>query len=342
MVYNENEENGRGKKWLLTANNPQEHGWEYDKVVAILENWKALEYWCIGYEIGVENNNPHYHIFIIGKNQIEWKTIHSKLGGMNRKKAHGTNLECKEYCFKIGKWEGTDKERLHDHSLDKESGELPQEKGSGYRTDLHTLYDLIKKGYSTYDILEEHPEYINQYDKIDKVRQTIKEEQYRNTWRDIKVTYIWGQTGAGKTRSIMDGYGYENVYRVTDYDHPFDSYRGQKVIIFEEFRSSLRISDMLKYLDGYPVEFPARYNNKVACFTEVYIITNIDIRQQYPNEQKYETMTWKALLRRIHKVRVFTDTNKVEEYDTETYLRNNFEYTFGASTPFDEGGGGNE
>ena len=43
-------------------------------------------------------------------------------------------------------------------------------------------------------------------------------------------------------------YGYSNVYQVTNYEHPFDGYQGQNVIIFEEFRSSLKIDDMLKFL----------------------------------------------------------------------------------------------
>ena len=66
----------------------------------------------------------------------------------------------------------------------------------------------------------------------------------------------------------MELYGYENVYHVTNYDHPFDDYRGQNVILFDEFRSSLPVADMLKYLDGYPLMLPCRYSNKVACYTK--------------------------------------------------------------------------
>ena len=73
----------------------------------------------------------------------------------------------------------------------------------------------------------------------------------------------------------MEKYGYSNVFRVTDYIHPFDSSKNHSVIIFEEFRSSLKIQDMLNYLDGYPCELSARYNNKTACYLEVYIISNI-------------------------------------------------------------------
>ena len=51
---------------------------------------------------------------------------------------------------------------------------------------------------------------------------------------------------------------------LTDYEHPFDGYRSTEhsVLVFEEFRSSLRIQDMLNYLDGYPCELKARYRTE--------------------------------------------------------------------------------
>jgi len=129
---------------------------------------------------------------------------------------------------------------------------------------------------------------------------------YKNTRRlDMMVTYVYGQTGTGKTRGIMDKYGDENVFRVTDYDHPFDSYGGQDVIAFEEFRSSLKIADMLKYLDIYPLELPARYSNKVACYTKVYIVSNLALKFQFENIQNEHKETWLAFLRRVHLVKEY-------------------------------------
>lgn len=63
------------------------------------------------------------------------------------------------------------------------------------------------------------------------------------------MVYISGATGTGKTRGVLEKNGYSNVYRVTDYLHPFDSYNGQPVIAFDEFRSSLRIKEMLLFCD---------------------------------------------------------------------------------------------
>ena len=104
----------------------------------------------------------------------------------------------------------------------------------------------------------------------------------------------------------MEMYGYRNVYRVTDYSHPFDGYMGQDVILFEEFRSSIKLGDMLKYLDGYPVVLPCRYANKQACFTKVYIVTNVPLSKQYTGSQVDCMEDYKAFLRRIHRVKHYT------------------------------------
>ncbi len=323
------------RKWLFTCNNPEKHGWSIEKIVEILENWKAVKYWCIGSEVGVENNTPHIHFFIYSTSAIRATTIDKKFHGINRKTRDCSIMTCRTYVFKDGKYIGTPKGDLHDYSSNRESGEPPEEKGRGKRTDLDTIYTAVKEGRSNYEILEEFPDAIRYLDKLDKIRQTIREEKYKNAWRNLTVTYVWGRTETGKTRGIMDGYGYENVYRVTDYDHPFDGYNGQDVVVFEEFRSSLRLGDMLKYLDGYPVEFPARYNNKVACFTKVYIVTNIDLRAQYPHEQAGESMSWQAFLRRIHKVKVYVEKDKTMEFDTKEYLEG--QWYFFKDNPFDKG-----
>ena len=147
--------------------------------------------------------------------------------------------------------------------------------------------------------MEQNPAFMLNLDKIERARQVVNEERYKHEFRQLDVTYIYGTTGAGKTRSVMERYGYESVFRVTDYLHPFDNYKGQDVIIFEEFRSSVRIGDMLNFLDGYPLELPCRYSNKVACYTKVYVITNIPLTEQYTQLQREQPETWCALLRRF-------------------------------------------
>jgi len=116
------------------------------------------------------------------------------------------------------------------------------------------------------------------------------------------VSYVYSQTGSGKTSFFYDKYG-ADLYRVVHYDtRAFDFYDNEKVIMFEEFRSSFKITDMLNYLDIYFVPLPCRFQDKVACYTEAVVVSNIPIEQQYPNIQTEEPATWQALMRRIHNV----------------------------------------
>ncbi len=108
-----------------------------------------------------------------------------------------------------------------------ESGDLPPDAKQGDRNDLRMLYKLIASGEDNAQILGEHPEYLRDISHIDRTRQTILEEKYRNVFRKMNVTYISGPTGVGKTRSVREGCGYPNCYSVSDYKHPFDGYRGQ-------------------------------------------------------------------------------------------------------------------
>lgn len=164
---------------------------------------------------------------------------------------------------------------------------------------------MIVEGKSNYSILEEKPDFINQLERMDRVRQIIQEEAYKNTFRNLSVSYLFGDTGSGKTRSVMELYGYENVYRVTNYKNPFDQYKSQEVIMFEEFQSSIPINQMLIYLDGYPVMLPCRYADKVACYEKVFLLSNTDLFEQYKDIQNNNIETWKAFLRRIHIVQKF-------------------------------------
>ena len=182
--------------------------------------------------------------------------------------------------------------------------------GKGKEADR--ILELLKDGANNLEVIEEVPGAMKFIDKVERTRSTLRDAQFANSWRDLTVTYLFGRTGSGKTRSVMDRYGYANCYRVTDYyRHPFDTYDGQDVLIFEEFRGGLKHGDMLNYLDGYPLLLPCRYFNRQACYTKVFIITNIPPDAQYMN---VDLASREAFYRRIHKVIEFCDGGKFTEY----------------------------
>lgn len=320
------------RKWQLTFNDPIPKGWTHEAIKNKINEFSNVIYWCMSDETGLESQLFHTHLYMVLKNGVRISTIQNRFPSVHWDICKGSSPENRDYVFKEGKWLTDPKADTNHRDSHEEYGELPNER-PGKRTDLDELYDMIKNGFSNFDILEENPQYIMQIDKLDRIRKTYQEEQYKNTWRDLEVTYIWGTTGSGKTRGVKEQYGYSNVYTVTDYTHPFDGYGGQDVILFEEFRSNLRIADMLQYLDGYPIELPCRYSNKVACFTKVYFCTNIDIRDQYRDIRMDYPETWNAFIRRIHKVKVYTGRNEYVVMDTWSYLKNM--HFFFNGTPFD-------
>lgn len=310
----------QSRKWLLTINNPEKFGFNHDNIRASLSTIKNLDYWCMCDEVG-KNNTYHTHLYLYRKNPMRFSFIKKKFPIAHIDYCKGTSEDNRNYIRKEGKYKGTKKEETNLAGTFEEYGVMPLER-QGQRNDLIDLYDMIKGGLSNFEILESNPEYMLQIDKIEYCRQIIREEKYKNIFRQMNVEYWSGKTGKGKTRTVMERYGYENVYRITDYLHPFDGYKGQDVIIFEEFRSSFKIQDMLNFLDGYPLDLPCRYNNKVACFTRVYILSNISLHEQYRDIQREYEETWLAFLRRINAIKIFDDKGLKEYQNIDEYLHN--------------------
>jgi hypothetical protein len=296
--------NKRSRKWLITCENPETYNYSFDFCREVMSKLKSVVYWCYSEEVG-ESGTHHFHLYLCGNNPIMFDTLKKRFQHAHFDYARGTSQQNRDYVFKEGKWLDDKKGETNKRGTHFEWGELPVER-QGARNDLADLYDLIIGGASDIDIIAENPNYINQIDRFDKIRQSYRQKQFENQFRNLEVTYICGEAGSGKTRYVMDKFGYGNVYRVTDYVHPFDYYSGQDVILFDEFRSSIKVADMLNYLDGYPLMLPCRYNNKVACFTKVFIISNIPLENQYPKVQNEEKTTFKAFLRRIHKNYIMT------------------------------------
>lgn len=323
----------QSRKWQITINNPTEKGLTHEALKTILAGMKSVIYWCMADEIG-ENGTYHTHLYLQGRGGINFSTIKKRFDGGHFEVAKGTAAQNRDYVSKSGKWEADKKHETCVDGTFEEWGEMPVER-QGSRNDLADVYSMVKQGFSNYEIIEQIPDMMFQINNLEVVRQMVREEQFRNVWRNLMVTYVWGDTGTGKTRGIMEKYGYDKVYRVTDYSHPFDGYMGEEVILFEEFRSSLQLGDMLKYLDGYPVVLPCRYANKQACFTQVYICSNIPLAKQYTNIQLDNSEDYNAFLRRIHYVMHYVAGKDVQMYHLEPDPYGFHQVEVG-STPFDK------
>jgi len=314
--------NSQSRKFQITLNNPESKGFTHDVIIKALTSLKSLIYFCMSDEIGGETKTYHTHIFIVFINPKLFSTICNSFNGQAHVEvARSSNFINKEYVFKLGKWQNTEKGTTSITGTQYEWGELPQERLCP-KPELELLYELIKEGKTNAELLDEYPEYMFDISHIDRTRLILRQEEYKNVWRNIECVYIQGTTASGKSRYVMEKYGYANVFRVTDYIHPFDTYDcGQEVLMLEEYSSSFRLQDVLNYLDGYPLKLPARYSDKIACYTKVYITTNTPLEMQYPNAQEERSEAWKAFLRRINKVMWFKSKDEIITYNsTDEYF----------------------
>lgn len=299
--------------YQLTINAPIEKGYTHERIIEIVRsNFKTIVYFCLADECG---SQFHTHMYVVFASRVRFSMLKRYFPEAHIEKCRGSVSDNVNYIKKSGKWEldESKQEKKIDGTFEEYGTRPPDSKGK--RSDMSELYQMILDNMTNAEILAVNQDYIMQIDKLDKIRTIVLTERYKETVRlDLEVTYISGETGTGKTRGVMESNGYSNVYRVTDYMHPFDGYNCQPVICFDEFRSSLRLKEMLMYCDIYPIELPSRYANKFACYSKIFIVSNWSLEKQYSEIQKEDAESWKAFLRRIHKVVLYDESGRRTEY----------------------------
>ena len=296
-------DNLQARKWALVINNPLEAGLDHTAIKDTLQRF-APTYFCMADEVAT-TGTYHTHIFLCAHSPIRFSTLKNRFPIAHIEKAYGSARENRDYILKSGKWADTEKAETSVEGTFEEWGDLPSEKEEK-APQMFRLVQNIRAGMTTTEIIDDCPSMAFHIREIDLLRQTLTAEKYAVENRKLEVTYLYGSTGAGKTWGIYEKHAPRSIYRVTNYRASrgisFDGYHGQDVLVFEEFHSQIPIEDMLNYLDIYPLALPARYNDKTACYTKVYITSNLPLEKQYRGEQWDRPETWRALLRRIHTV----------------------------------------
>lgn len=312
--------NSQGRKWQLTINNPSEHEVTTELIRELLLKF-VPDYYCFCREIGNKTQTEHIHIFIYSSSPIRFSTLKNRFPVAHIEKAYGSVQQNVDYIKKQGKWQDTDKNETIVEGSFEEYGNIPSESQELDPT-MYQLLEDIKDGKTTMQIIEENPSLAFRIKDIDTIRQTYLSDKFSRENRDIVCTYISGVSGVGKTFSIFKKHGAENICRITSYNRSgrgvlFDNYNNsQDVLVFEEFHSQVPIEEMLNYLDIYPIMLPARYNDKVACYTKVYITSNIPFEDQYKELRlilgKGEVL--KAFERRVHNILEYKKDGSIVEH----------------------------
>lgn len=242
-------------------------------------------------EEGGKTSYLHYQVYIESSNPIKFSTLKMKFPTAHLEVRRGTKRQAFDYCSKsdtrVGEtFTGGDLDLFFENTLK-----------------LKDYIALITdEGLSVDEIATQYPQSAIHLRTLDAYAAKHNRVEAKSKRRELSVAYIWGATGVGKSHSIYERHGFDAVFVVDDYSHPFDEYDNETVIVFDEFHSQIPLEKMLKLLDPYPVSLSARYNNKWANFETVYVVSNEPIERQYPEYKLSKRKTWDAFYHRFDEI----------------------------------------
>lgn len=163
----------------------------------------------------------------------------------------------------------------------------------GKRNDLDSVAGAVLAGQKLDTIVSEYPV---QYIKFKRGIEALYFERKREATREfrrLEVLVYYGDAGTGKTRTAVEKD--PNDYYILDQGERlwFDGYRGEKVLIIDDFYGWIKYGTLLRILDGYQYRCEIKGGFVYAEWTTVIITSN-----KPPSEWYTQGMT-AALRRRI-------------------------------------------
>jgi len=175
-----------------------------------------------------------------------------------------------------------------------ELGQLPMQRSSSRD------WELVRRGAIQGNYNEIPPDiFIRYYGNLRRITQDNLQPmpQLRT------ITCYWGPTGVGKSRRVWHEAG-PQAYPKDPRTKFWDGYRGQENVIMDEFRGTIDISHMLRWLDRYPCLLEVKGSSQVLRGKHIWITSNLHPEQWYPG---LDELTKAALLRRIDVIEEMTE-----------------------------------
>ncbi len=255
-----------------------------------------MEYLVYQEEIG-ESGTYHFQGYCEFTRQLSMIQAKDLLGGasVHLERRRGSQSEAIKYCKK-------DDTRVP-HTEPYEFGE-PRLQGK--RIDLEGFKDEVMAGKRKRDLLDDHVGIIARYPKFyDQLTMMHRPERSE----ELVVTLLIGDTGLGKTRSVMDKYGDDPDFYVAPLNNGtmwYDTFDGHTKVLLDDFAgaaSHISLCSLLRLLDRYPVLVPTKGSHTWWLPNEVFVTTNLLPKLWYKWENRGEQ--YKALARRFHKVSLY-------------------------------------
>ncbi len=282
MKINRSTQTNRGTKWILTINRDAEAF--YSELENTVREVNSIRYLCGQLEKG-EQGHVHFQGYIQFYRTTRRSWIMNNLVKCDARVQKGTNDQARNY---------TRKQRTR-VAIWKEAGQFA--KGRGSRTDISGLYELAKDtNMSLQAIAEEMPSAYMKYYKAVAHIKTLPALIAPWIREGLKVTVLYGPPDSGKTY-----WAYKQDQKL--YAIPvgknlwWDNYVGQETVLMDDFSGQMRLVDLLRVLDKYPVLVPIKGSFVYLQCLHIIITTNVPLCDWYDYSKRKDSE--EALNRRV-------------------------------------------
>jgi len=292
----------RLSRFVFTVNNYTDD--EYQWLTTTFPQNFAPSWLIVGKEVG-ENGTPHLQGACILGGQRAFSTVKMWPGF---RRAHletmrGKPEDSRRYCMK-------------EDSNAFESGNLPS---PGKRNDLAIAVEAINAGTSLREMANgDHGVAVVKFYKGLTVLRSLRSDP-RDPAQPPTIYWLHGDTGVGKTKCAWEfgtAYGApSDIFVSPGTLQWFDGYDGQRVVIFDDFRSKgVSFAFLLRITDRYPMSVPFKggfvnWNPEVIIFT-----TPGSIRWTFSERLEHRPEDVRQLERRVtHEYRLPDDELEFRE-----------------------------
>lgn len=286
------------RSWFATLCNPEEHGYfgtPQEICERLRDEWiagSATRTGAWAYCISADGLH-HLHMALEDVKPMRFSAVKKSYAvGAHLEPTKGGKKQAEDYIYKRPPYE----EKGEQVICVVQHGEIRG--NSSARSDFTIIETMIAEGFTPHQILDCNFAF-RRYTK--EIREAYFRKRFKETppFREVKVHYIVGASGSGKSHTYVDlckSQGEDAIYMVSDYstNGGFDLYNGEPILFMDELKSQLRYDTLLSILDGYKKQLHARYSNIWMLWNDVRIST------VYPPEELYDLM--------VPEDRQFTDT----------------------------------
>lgn len=278
-----------------------------------------------------EQGTYHLHMALYTKNPTTLRNVSSILGNSHVEPQLGGKKALADYMTKTGKYEEKGEKVFYTIGIDN------VEDVQGKRSDLEEIEDLLDKGWTPDQILDQNLRYYR-FEKAIRARFARMKLKSMPRRRPVYTEYHFGDSRSGKTfcyNELCDKIGEDEIYLFTDFDNQssggMDKYLdagAPRAVFMDEFKGKgVSYQKLLVMMNEYPkMQTHARFENTYNLW-DIFVITTVFAPEELylvmVGETERRVDTYEQLRRRLKKI-VYHFKNDNGEYMTYTMKGNEY------------------